>query len=173
MIIREAAMSDAVSGASCHLACRQEAYADIVAPERLAALTSDLDARVEMWRTVIAEGRPLVVTVEDDSVIGFIAAGPDKEPGVDVAFQLWVLNVRRAYWGTGVAQQLFDYAVGDRDAYLWVHRENARARAFYARNGFVPDGAAKIDPDFAAPIIRMVRATSGSGTGSSGSRHGC
>ena len=36
-------------------------------------------------------------------------------------------------------------------------RDNARARGFYARNGFAPDGATKIDPDFAAPIIRMVR----------------
>ena len=46
-----------------------------------------------------------------------------------------------------MAQRLYDEAVGGRDAYLWVLRDNARARAFYARNGFVPDGAAKIDPD--------------------------
>ena len=73
------------------------------------------------------------------------------------AFQLRVMNVRRAYWGTGLAQRLYDEAVGDRDAYLWVLRDNARARGFYARNGFLPDGAMKIDPDFGAPIIRMVR----------------
>ena len=157
MIIRPAAMSDVASGAACHLACLQEAYADLVTPERLAALTSDVEAKVELWRTVIAEGGPLVVAVEDDSVIGFIAAGPDEEPGLDIAFQLRVLNVRRAYWGTGVAQRLCDHAVGERDAYLWVLRDNARARGFYTRNGFVLDGAAKIDPTFAAPIIRMVR----------------
>jgi hypothetical protein len=40
MIIRPAVVSDAVSGASCHLACWQESYADIVTRERLAALTS-------------------------------------------------------------------------------------------------------------------------------------
>ena len=68
-----------------------------------------------------------------------------------------MLNVRRAYWGTGVAQRLYAEAVGERDAYLWVLRYNPRARGFYARNGFVPDGATKIDPDFAAPSIRMVR----------------
>ena len=161
MIIRPAAMSDAARGAACHLACRQEAYADLVTPERLAALTSDVDATVELWLTMIAGGGPLVVAVEDDAVIGFIAAGPDEEPGIDAAFQLRVLNVRRACWGTGVAQRLYDHAVGDRDAYLWVLRDNARARGFYARNGFVPDGAVKIDPDFAAPIIRMVRSAKG------------
>ena len=161
MIIRRAELADAESGAACHLACWREAYADMVAPERLAALTSEVDAKVELWRTVIAEGGPLVVAVEDDIVIGVSAAGPEKEPGVGPAFQLRVLNVRCAYWGTGVAQRLYDEAVGGRDAYLWVLRDNARARGFYARNGFAPDGATKIDPDFAAPIIRMVRAAKG------------
>jgi GNAT superfamily N-acetyltransferase len=157
MIIRPAVVSDAASGAACHAACWREAYASIVDPERLAALTANLEAKVELWRTVISQGRPLLVAVEDDVVVGFVAAGPDQEPGVDVAFQLRVLNVRRAHWGTGLAQRMFDEAVGDRDAYLWVLRDNARARGFYARNGFVPDGATKIDPDFAAPEIRMVR----------------
>ena len=161
MIIRAAEPADVESGAACHLACRREAYATLVNPQRLAALTSDVAATVELWRTVIGEGRPLLVAVEEKEVVGFIAAGPDEEPGVDATFQLRVLNVRRAYWGTGVAQRLFDAAVGDRAAYLWVLRANARARGFYARNGFVPDGAVKIEPDFAAPIIRMVRAAKG------------
>ena len=156
MIIRAAEPADVESGAACHLACRREAYATLVEPQRLAALTSDVAATVELWRTVIGEGRPLLVAVEED-VVGFIAAGPDEEPGVDATFQLRVLNVRRAYWGTGVAQRLFDAEVGDRAAYLWVLRDNARARGFYARNGFVPDGAEKFDPDFGATAIRMMR----------------
>ena len=106
---------------------------------------------------MIANGNPPLVAVEGDVVVGFIAAGPDEEPGVGPAFQLRVLNVRRAYWGTGVAQRLHDEAVADRGAYLWVLRDNPRARGFYARNGFVPDGAMKIDPDFGALVIRMVR----------------
>ena len=65
--------------------------------------------------------------------------------------------------GTGLAQRLYNEAVGNRAAYLWVMRDNARARAFYARNGFLPDGAAKIDPDFGVPIIRMVRLADRSG----------
>ena len=157
MIIRLAAPEDAASGAACHVACWREAYDELVEPGRLAALTEDLDAKISMWRRVIAAGRPPLVAVDGDIVVGFINAGPDEEPGLDVAFQLHVLNVRRAYWGTGLAQRLYDSAVGDRDAYLWVMRDNARARGFYARNGFVPDGAGRDDPDFAVPIIRMVR----------------
>ena len=157
MIIRPAVPADAASGAACHVACWREAYAPIIEPQRLAALTADLEAKVELWRTVISQGRPPLVAVEGDTVVGFINARPNEEPGVGVGFQLWVMNVRQAYWGTGLAQRLFDIAVGDRDAYLWVLRDNPRARAFYARNGFAPDGTERLDPDFAAPIIRMVR----------------
>ena len=173
MIIRPAEPTDATSGAHCHLACWREAYVDLVEPERLAALTADLAGSLRLWRRVTSGDQAPLIAVENEAVVGFIAAGPAQEPGVDADFWLRVLNVRRKYWGTGVAQRLYDAAVGNRSAYLWVLRDNARARAFYARNGFVPDGAAKIDPDFAAPIIRMVRATAGSGSGSSGSRHGC
>ena len=67
MIIRPATMSDAASGAACHLACWQEAYADLVTgtPSRA---DLDVDAKVELWRTVIGEGGPLVVAVEDGTV---------------------------------------------------------------------------------------------------------
>jgi GNAT superfamily N-acetyltransferase len=162
MIIRRAQLSDVGSGAACHLACWQEAYSGLVEPARLAALTGDMEAKLEMWRRVISQGAPLLVAVDGEDVVGFIAAGPGAEPGVAVEFQLQLLNVRRSYWGTGLAQRLHDEAVGDRDAFLWVMRDNARARAFYARNGFRPDGATKIDPDFGVPIIRMVRTADGS-----------
>jgi GNAT superfamily N-acetyltransferase len=172
MIIRRAELADAAGGAACHLACWREAYARLVEPERLAALTADLDAKAETWRRVISEGQPLLVAVDGDDVVGFIAAGPDEEPGADAGFQLRVMNVRRAYWGTGLAQRLYDEAVGNRDTYLWVMRDNARGRAFYARNGFLPDGATKFDPDFGVEIIRMVRRASGSGHGKPSTRHG-
>ena len=82
MIIRRAELADAESGAACHLACWREAYASLVEPQRLAALTADVNAKVRVWRTVITNGKSLLVAVEGDVVIGFSAAGPEKEPGV-------------------------------------------------------------------------------------------
>jgi GNAT superfamily N-acetyltransferase len=157
MIIRAAELADARSGAACHLACWREAYATLAEPERLASLTADLAGKLEMWQRVISQGSPPLVAVEGEEVVGFIGVGPSAESGVSPRFQLQVLNVRRSYWGTGLAQRLHDEGVGERDAFLWVMRDNARARAFYARNGFQPDGATKIDPEFDVPIIRMVR----------------
>ena len=91
-------------------------------------------------------------------MVGFAVAGPSTSDGVDADFELFVLNVRQAHRGTGLAQQLHDRAVGNRAAFLWVLEANPRAQAFYARNGYRPDGATKIEElIFDAPIIRMVR----------------
>ena len=38
---------------------------------------------------------------------------------------------------TGTGQKLFDAAIGDQPAYLWVLSTNMRARHFYEKNGFV------------------------------------
>lgn len=49
-------------------------------------------------------------------------------------------------------------AIGSEPATLWVAEDNPRARGFYARNGFTPDGTRKVDEaadDLAE--IRMVR----------------
>jgi ribosomal protein S18 acetylase RimI-like enzyme len=161
MIIRAAELADAASGAACHLVCWQEAYATLVEPERLAPLTADVVGKLEMWQRLITQGSPPLVAVEGAEVVGFIAAGPSTESGVTPRFHLQVLNVRRSYWGTGLAQRLHDEGVGDRDAFLWVMRDNVRARGFYSRNGFRPDGATTVDPDFGVPIIRMVRTADG------------
>jgi GNAT superfamily N-acetyltransferase len=58
--------------------------------------------------------------------------------------------------GSGVAQVLLDEVLGDDPASLWVLEENSRARAFYVKNGFSPDGA-KMPSDLGGTEIRMVR----------------
>jgi GNAT superfamily N-acetyltransferase len=157
VVIRAAQPQDAESGAACHLACWREAYADIVDPARLATLTAPIAERIELWRRWINEGRPIIVAVDSGHVVGFSVAGIATEPDIDIDFQLYAINVRQTYWGTGVARRLHDRSVGNRAAFLWVLRDNPRARAFYARNGYRLDGAEKLEEDFGATIIRMVR----------------
>jgi GNAT superfamily N-acetyltransferase len=157
VVIRAAQPRDAESGATCHIACWREAYADIVDPARLAMLTAPLAERIELWRRWINEGRPITVAVDSGQVVGFSVAGFATEPDIDINFQLHAINVRQAHWGTGVAQRLHDRSVGTRAAFLWVLRDNPRALAFYSRNGYRPDGAEKLDEEFGATVIRMVR----------------
>ncbi len=56
------------------------------------------------------------------------------------------IAVRKEFWGKGVAQHLFGFAVsearerGIKKISLSVRKDNERAIAFYKRNGFVSEG---------------------------------
>jgi GNAT superfamily N-acetyltransferase len=60
------------------------------------------------------------------------------------------LYVRPEAWGTGVAAELHDRALealrraGVERARLWVLEENHRARRFYERRGWAPDGTSRV-----------------------------
>ena len=157
VVLRPPTFADVAAAAHCHMSSWQEAYGALVDAERLAEVTSDLDRAMSWWRKALESERTVTLAVDGDAIVGFATAGRATEPDLDVALQLYAINVRRAYWGTGVGQRLLDAAIGDRDAFLWVFRDNLRARAFYVRNGFVPDGAEQVE-DFFGPIeILMVR----------------
>ncbi len=159
--IRRAKPQDAEAGAACHIACWREAYAVIVGPTVLAERTSDLAQRTGRWRQMIADARPRWIAVTDgESVVGFSAAGPGRDDDLDIELELYAIYVRAAHQGTGVADRLLRAAIGDAPAYLWVFEANPRAQAFYARHGFRPDGARKIEPFFEQPEIRLVRGMS-------------
>ncbi|SRR6266700_3207385 len=64
--------------------------------------------------------------------------------------ELYALYVRPAWWSTGTGRVLMEKvlarsaAAGYRSITLWVLRDNQRARRFYERAGFAPDGAANV-----------------------------
>ena len=159
IIIDRCGLEDAESGAACQFAVWQEAYAGLVDAERLAAV--DRRSRCPGGPLAFLDHRgPTDRSLRSTMTAWSASPSPDRvrRTGVDADFELFVLNVRPEYRGTGLAQQLHDRAVGNRAAFLWVLEVNPRARAFYARNGYRPDGATKIEERiFDAPIIRMVR----------------
>jgi GNAT superfamily N-acetyltransferase len=158
VVLRPPTSADVEAAARCHLACWQEAYAGLVEADRLAVITGDLDWAIDLWRRALTSDRTTTLAVDRELIVGFARAGPATEPGLDVTLQLHAINVRQAYWGTGVGQRLLDAVIGDRAAFLWVFRDNPRARAFHRRNGFVADGAEQIEDFFGGPVeIRMVR----------------
>jgi GNAT superfamily N-acetyltransferase len=153
---RSPTLDDVPAAARCHLECWREAYSDLLAPERLAELLT-MNWFFELWRRSVAGDREVTIAISGSAVIGFATAGPAEEAGVSVQFQLNAINVRQRYWGTGIGQHLLEMSLADRDAFLWVFRDNARARAFYLRNGFRPDGAERVEPMFGPIEIRLVR----------------
>ncbi|MFP5345498.1 MAG: N-acetyltransferase family protein [Actinomycetes bacterium] len=154
-VVRAARLEDAAEMAAAHVASWRETYAHIVSPEFLAAL--DADARAEMWRGAITRFPGHVFVAEaDGDIVGLAAATPaDEGPR---ALQLNTIYLLAAHQGSGLGQALLDAAVQDRPAFLWVAENNPRARAFYARNGFAPDGARASIPEWEDLVeVRMVR----------------
>ena len=154
LVVRVPEASDAGALARCQLACWREAYEELADPVRLAALLADVDGRVQRWQEILAG--PARVRLADDggTVVGFATVLPGR-PGEPA--HLAALYVRRSHLSTGLGQRLLDEVLGDEAATLEVFRDNARARRFYARNGFVPDGTEQEEPYFGGIEIGMVR----------------
>ncbi len=88
--------------------------------------------------------------------------GEDDASRTDVA-RLTHLFVRRDFWGTGVADLLHDELLagmverGFVSACLWTPAGQARARAFYERNGWKASGRLDPENDLQLELMEYVR----------------
>jgi GNAT superfamily N-acetyltransferase len=163
-LIRRATTADAEAATHCHVTCWREAYAGIVDPDHLAEVAT-VDRRLSRWQQHLADGAERWIAEHPagpdrpvaERVVGFAAPGMSRDLDAPTPLELYALYVRKDWWGTGLGGRLLGAAIGDEPALLWVFEENARARAFYAKHGFEPDGSRKVDPFFGEPEIRMVR----------------
>jgi GNAT superfamily N-acetyltransferase len=158
-VLRLATVEDAPAGADMQMACWREAYGPLVEPALLDAQLGDRSAWVERWvrRRTDGVGR-LVAEAPDGALVGFATAGPGRGEG-DAPTELYALYVRASQHGSGLGQALFDAVVpAGVPCSLWVLEPNARARAFYARYGFVADGARRAFEPLGAWEVRMWRA---------------
>lgn len=89
-------------------------------------------------------------------------AGPSRaKPPVG---EVWMVNVLPSAWADGVGSALLTAAterlrgLGYRSLVLWVLEDNDRARRFYERNGWEPDGGTKTEV-FGGRPLRELRYT--------------
>ena len=157
--LRRARPEDAEACTACHRACWREAYGPLVDPALLAERLADEAGWIERTRAHIAEGPPRWPAVtHEDEVIGFATAGPSRDAVAALARrQLYAVYVRAAWHWHGVGQALLDRALPDGPAVLEVLEDNARAIAFYARNGFVPSGVRRRYAGLDAWALVLVR----------------
>ncbi|MFF2495695.1 GNAT family N-acetyltransferase [Agromyces sp. NPDC058064] len=162
--IRAARAEDAPGIARMHWESHQTTYVDsgAVARERIEAWT--LEQRIDGWRQVLAEldgpDRIVVVAVDGDRIVGFAdakAVDPAADPDAPRALELKGLYLLDAHQGTGLGQALLDAAIGTRPAFLWAMAGETRARAFYRRNGFEPDGTEAPFESWSIMTVRLVR----------------
>jgi len=109
-------------------------------------------------------GSTTLIALRDDEILGFATVGPARQnptAGAPVRDrELWSIYVRASEYGSGLADRLMEAVLPQREpAELWVFEANGRARRFYARHGFKPDGARHLfGPEFGGQAeIRLVR----------------
>ncbi|WP_405997713.1 GNAT family N-acetyltransferase [Streptomyces sp. NBC_00829] len=173
--VRGMTMEDCEAVATVRVRGWRHAYAGLIPQSYLDAMSVGEDAARR--RAHLAEGEERithVVAVQDGEVVGWGCCGPcrddDAAPGVCELYAIYVLPERIA---TGVGRALLDelteraVADGFERMRLWVLKENGRARRFYARAGFAPDGAEEpFEVDgVAVPEVRYARALTSAGCG--------
>lgn len=153
--VRIAGPADAPAFAACHLACWQEAYADLWGSERFAEWDVEQMAG-QRAQQMTQESVTHVLAEVDGEVVAVAISGPSREDDAPADDELYAIYVRAAFQGSGVANELLAATIGDRPACLWVYRDNPRAAAFYVNHGFIPDGSERTDSEGILEI-RMVR----------------
>jgi GNAT superfamily N-acetyltransferase len=112
-----------------------------------------VDERELTWRQLLsdADGRSftLVASSEGADVEGFCAvAVPSRDEDADErTAEVAATYVEPERWRAGIGSALLSAVLEElrlgswREVTLWVFADNHRARSFYARFGFAPDGA--------------------------------
>jgi ribosomal protein S18 acetylase RimI-like enzyme len=145
----------------------QTAYRGLMPQSYLDALSADADNERRRARFEQGDGSVVnLVAEEAGEVVGWAAHGPYRAGEHRTAdAELYALYVDSAHTGTGIGRALLTEAVrrtaadGHRRMYLWVLKENTRARAFYERAGFHADGTEEPFEveGVAVPEVRYVR----------------
>jgi ribosomal protein S18 acetylase RimI-like enzyme len=146
-----------VAGAALHAACWREAYEPYADPALLAERLADTDGWVRAWTRQLVDGPPRVLAEADGELVGFAVVGDNRDPDPPTPSELFAIYARRVWWGTGLGQRLWDAVRPGEACSLWVLEDNARAQAFYRRQGFVADGARELYDGLGTWEIRMVR----------------
>ncbi|MEE1651153.1 GNAT family N-acetyltransferase [Brachybacterium sp. J144] len=131
--------------------------------------TDTLARREQNWRRWLEGGSAVTVaeTVaepvgeESGAIIGFAMTGDARTVGEHAPArerELFSIYVLAAHHGGGAGQALLEAALpAGTPAQLWVAEQNPRARRFYARNGFAPDGVQVLDAVLDLEELRLVR----------------
>ena len=140
-----------------HRECWREAYGPYAVPALLAERLADTDRWLAAWTRQLADGPPRFLAEADGELIGFAVVGDNRDPDAPSPVELYAIYTRAAWWGTGLAQHLWDAVRPEEPCSLWVLEDNLRAQAFYRRQGFEPDGARELYADLGTWEIRMIK----------------
>lgn len=147
--IRYAEVSDAKALGEIHSLSWREAYKGIVPDGVLEAFTPEKRAAAFEW-FVTARSSYIAIALSEGEAAGWVCFEKCRDEGSPASRgEVWGIYLNPKFWRRGIGAALINWAIeelrklGYTSVALWVLEENARARAFYEKQGFVPDGARK------------------------------
>jgi L-amino acid N-acyltransferase YncA len=158
-VVRAARAADAPGMAAVHVRSWQETYRGLM-PDAVLDRPDFAQRRERWWRRAVTEGaegtRSVAVAEHAGSIVGIASAGVPRDEDAAWPLEVFVLYVLADFHGTGTGARLLDAIIADSPAALWVADGNPRARAFYRKHGFRPDGSVKHDGIAAVRMVRSV-----------------
>lgn len=162
--LRPATADDLAAIGALHYRSRVDAYRHILPAEALTAVSSESMSAWWTERWGWEQGSHLLTVAErDGALIGFSYVGPYEQDDPALG-ELYAIHLDPSEVGRGVGRLLMIDALaalrgaGWPRAALWVVAGNTRARRFYERGGWAPDGVER-DDWIGATVTRMVRYT--------------
>lgn len=156
--VRRAEPADALDMAKVHVDTWRETYRGLMSDSELDD-PGLLEWREKFWTAALTDPRyeknNVAVALHDNRLIGIAMSGPSSDLPEEPQ-ELYVLYAYASSHGSGVGAALLDAVIRpSAPAVLWVADPNPRAQAFYRKNGFIADGAVKVEDG--VRDIRMVR----------------
>lgn len=165
--VRDMTLPDCARVAEIRVGGWRSAYRGLMPQSHLDGLDVSADAELHRARFTQADSSVVNLVAERaGELVGWACHGPYRDGEVRTRdAELYAIYVDPEQYGGGVGHALLQeslrrcLAAGHDRVLLWVLKENARARRFYERAGFQPDGTEEpfaID-DVVVPEVRYMK----------------
>jgi ribosomal protein S18 acetylase RimI-like enzyme len=159
-LLRVARRDDVDQLSAVFLDCWRISYAEVMPASLVASMTAQ-KAR-SLWADALQRPNQTILAATDEpphAVVGFVGFQLQEDKTGYVSS----LYVSPRLQGGGVGRLLLSGAeqelrnAGARSARLWVFEENGPSRAFYARQGWQPDGRRETLPEWGQPQLGLTK----------------
>ena len=148
--IRNASYEDMSIAAEIMVISFRTAFCGFVSPETMAICTNPDNCR-KMLEDIFQEGQMHFLMGDNQ---GFLC-WQETSDGAEIV----AIHSLPESWGTGLGHAMLTQAlkqIGNRKIFLWVFKENTRARRFYEKHGLHWDGTERVSEFDGAPEVRYV-----------------